>query len=184
MLVGKKFESPFVGIPSALRDHKLFVQFQQLEVGLRDAADDGDHDRVPAFLRGNEVCARGFVHPAHASPQINFPNCFEAAEITVHDLATIGRRRGQKSISSTSGFALVVRRVEDDALRGGPGMGGDQRVLVTHLDLARAAVDLELASEQREGHRVSAALEAHRAVVSHPPADHHVEGARQSHQLA
>ena len=39
MLVVKKFESPLVGIPGALGDGKLLVQFQQLEVGPRDAAD-------------------------------------------------------------------------------------------------------------------------------------------------
>jgi len=82
------------------------------------------------------------------------------------------------------GFALVVSRVEDEALGSGTRMRGDQGGLVADLHLAGAAVDLHLAADEREGHRVGPALEAHRAVVRHLAADHDVEGTRQRQQLA
>ena len=59
MLVGEKSESPFVGIPGALRDHKLSVQFQQLEVGLGHAADQGQANAAPGlFGRQKGIASR------------------------------------------------------------------------------------------------------------------------------
>lgn len=108
MLVVKKLESPLVGIPGALRDRQLLVQFQQIKVGLRDAADQGDHDLSPAFLRGHEVGARGFVHPADAAPEVDFPDRFKAGKVAVHGLTAIRHRRGQIRVPSAGCFPFMV----------------------------------------------------------------------------
>src|SRR5436190_8725388 len=117
MLVGEKLKSPLVGIPGALGDHKLFVQFQQLEVGPCDAADNGYHDRAPTFLRGHEVRARAFVHPADAAPQVNFPEGFKARNVAVASSAAVRHWRAKKLVATTVGLGSISDLRQELGLR-------------------------------------------------------------------
>src|SRR6185369_13965759 len=117
MLVGEEFKSPFVGIFGAVCDHKLLVQFQQLEIGPCDAADDGYHDRAPTFLGGHEVRARGFVHPADAAPQVNFPEGFKAADVAVASSAAVGHWRAKKLVATTVGLGSISDLRQELGLR-------------------------------------------------------------------
>jgi hypothetical protein len=53
------------------------VQFQKLEIVLRDFGDEGKADAAPGLFAGEELGAGGFVQAAHAPPEINFPRGVE-----------------------------------------------------------------------------------------------------------
>ncbi len=93
MLVGKEFQRALVGFLGAFGDGSLVVEFEQLKVGRRDGADDGNLDGAPAFARGHEVGACRFIHPADATPEVDFPNRSESCQETIHGPTAI--RNGQ-----------------------------------------------------------------------------------------
>ena len=62
-----------IGFHGFLHNGKLFVQLEELEVGVRHLAEQGKHERALAFFGSQIVRAGSFRHPARFAPDIQFP---------------------------------------------------------------------------------------------------------------
>ena len=62
-----------IGFHGFLHDGKLFVQLEELEVGVRHLAEQGKHERALAFFRKPDNPRGPLRHPARFAPDIQFP---------------------------------------------------------------------------------------------------------------
>ena len=60
-----------VGVPPG--DGQFFVEFEQFEVGRGHVGHERQHHAALRFLGREELRARGLVEPAHAAPEVQFP---------------------------------------------------------------------------------------------------------------
>ena len=70
----------------AARDLELEIELLELEVRLRDAADQRQHDAAPEVLGGEQVGDRRLGGAADAAPDVDLPGQVEAAEEDVEGL--------------------------------------------------------------------------------------------------
>ena len=108
-------ERPLVGVGAVAGDVEPHVELQQLEVGLRQVADQRQPDAAPGVLGGQEGRPRRLVRAPDAAPDVQLPRRRERAVIEVVGgvgLSPGPTRHASRDVGSRHAGAVVERRIE------------------------------------------------------------------------
>ena len=124
-------------IGRALDDLQLLIQLQQAEVIRGDFAQQAQPDAAPRFLRGQKLCAGGFVEPANAAPQVHFPEGVECGYGGTGGLRVVRESRAEQIVPSAADRAVVLQignELRSGLHGGGPGLfhprHGDSQIII------------------------------------------------------
>ena len=106
---------PLVGVRAVPGDLEPHVERQQLEVRLRQVADQGQPDAAPGVLGGQQGRPRRLVRAPDAAPDVQLPRRGERAVIEVVGgvgLSPGPTRHASRDVGSRHAGAVVERRIE------------------------------------------------------------------------